>query len=551
MLVRARAGPLRGARLAIPRTRHAMNLQQSFAARAAAPLLAALAACAPPPPAAPAPAPEAVKRVRIVHTNDFHGRLHPQRPGWAEGREVGGSAALAAHFDSAAARFDGPTFVLSAGDDLQGTAISNLSWGRATVAAHNAAGYASATVGNHEFDWGLDTLRARIAESRFPWLGANVYVAGTQRQPEWLRPWTLLERDGVRVAVVGAALAGTPGIVMAGRTEGLEFGPEAPAIDRSAREARAAGADFVVVTVHTGAGCEGPGLAAEPREESTGCRGEVLEVVEQLTEPVDLVLGGHTHQRVLTTAARVPVAEAASYSLAYSVTDLERRGDSVAATYRAVHPAYADQVSPDTAVARVVAEWDANVRPISERVVVRFAAPMEREGAEYALGNLIADAFRSATGARVGLINNGSVRRGIPEGPATYGMLYELQPFQNEVVTVALTGTQLRAALEHALDADGRPDAHLSGMTVEYDSAAARGSRVRQVRLADGRMLRDADTVTLATTEFVATGGDGYGMLKEGRMTRTGRVDLDALIEYLQAQPQPVRPPRTGRWTAR
>ncbi|HEV2149966.1 MAG TPA: bifunctional UDP-sugar hydrolase/5'-nucleotidase [Longimicrobiaceae bacterium] len=527
-----------------------MNAQHSFVFRAAAPLLAALAAaCAPPPPAAPAPEP--VKRVRIVHTNDFHGRLHPQRPSWAGGREVGGSAVLAAHFDSAAARFDGPTFFLSAGDDLQGTAISNLSWGRATVAAHNATGYHAAAVGNHEFDWGLDTLRARIAESRFPWLGANVYVAGTQRQPEWLRPWTMLERDGVRVAVIGAAISSTPTLVMAGRTEGLEFGPEAPAIDRSAREARAAGADFVVVSVHTGARCEGPGLAAEPRAESTGCTGEVLEMAEQLTEPVDLVLGGHTHHRVLTTAAGIPVAEASSYSTAYSVTDLERRGDSVTATYRAVHPAYADQVSPDTMVARVVAEWDANVRPISERVVVHFAAPMERQGPEYALGNLIADAFRATAGARVALINTGSIRRAIPAGPATYGVLYELQPFQNELVTLTVTGAQLRAALEHALGRDGRPDAHLSGMTVAYDSTAAQGSRVREVRLADGRALRDTDTVTVATTEFVATGGDGYTTLKEGRMTRTGRVDLDALIEYLRAQPQPVRPPRTGRWVAR
>ncbi|MDQ3388239.1 MAG: CapA family protein, partial [Gemmatimonadota bacterium] len=210
-------------------------------------LLAALvlSACAPPVPAPPAPEP--VLRVRIVHTNDFHGRLLQDSPSWAGGRSVGGSAVLAAHFDSAAARFDGPTFILSGGDDMQGTAVSNVSWGSATIQAHNAAGYDGAALGNHEFDWGQDTLRARIAESRFPWLGANVYQAGTQRQPEWIRPWVMLERDGVRVGVVGVALSSTPQIVLAGRTAGLEFGAEAPAIDRSAREARAAGADFVVV----------------------------------------------------------------------------------------------------------------------------------------------------------------------------------------------------------------------------------------------------------------------------------------------------------------
>ncbi|HEX2095230.1 MAG TPA: bifunctional UDP-sugar hydrolase/5'-nucleotidase [Longimicrobiaceae bacterium] len=484
--------------------------------------------------------------MRIVHTNDFHGRLLPQRPGGTN-RTVGGSAVLAAHFDSAAARFEGPTFVLSGGDDMQGTAISNLSWGRATIAAHNASGYDAAALGNHEFDWGVDTLRARIRESRFPWLAANVYRAGTQHAPEWVKPWVMLERRGVRLAVVGAALSGTPQIVAAGRTAGLEFGPEAPAIDRGVREARTAGADFVVVTLHVGAVCTSPGRA--PEEESSGCEGEVLEITRALREPVDLIVGGHTHQRVLTTVAGIPVVEAASYGTAYSVTDLERREGRTVATYRAVRTPYADEVTPDTAVARVVETWNENVRPISERVVLSFAAPMERgESTEYPLGNLIADAHRVATGAHASLVNNGSIRRGMPAGPITYGMLYELQPFQNGLVTVELTGAQLRAALENALGRQGRPGAHVSGMTVTYDPRAPQGSRVRAIRLTDGREIGDTDRISLGVTDFLAGGGDRYTSLTQGRTSRTGLVDLDALIDYLKSLPQPVAPPGVGRW---
>jgi 2',3'-cyclic-nucleotide 2'-phosphodiesterase (5'-nucleotidase family) len=149
-------------------------------------LLVLAGACVPPPPVAPAP--EGVKRVRIVHTNDFHGRLHPQTPAWAEGRGVGGSAVLAAHLDSMRVRFDGPTLVLSGGDDYQGTAISNMSWGRAVVAVMNAKRYDAASLGNHEFDWGTDTLRTRLAEERFPRMGANIYRPGTREHPEWVRP---------------------------------------------------------------------------------------------------------------------------------------------------------------------------------------------------------------------------------------------------------------------------------------------------------------------------------------------------------------------------
>ncbi|HEX6037338.1 bifunctional UDP-sugar hydrolase/5'-nucleotidase, partial [Longimicrobium sp.] len=383
----------------------------------------ALAACAPPPAAGPAPE-ATVKRVRIVHTNDFHGRLLPQT---SNGRSLGGSAVLAAHFDSAVAGFDGPTLILSAGDDMQGTAISNLSWGRATIAAHNASGYDAAAVGNHEFDWGQDTLRARVAESRFPWLAANLYVAGTRRNPDWVRPWIMIERSGVRTAVIGIALEETPEVVLAGRTAGLEFGDEAPAIDQAAREAWAAGADFVVVTAHVGASCEQSGTA--PAEPSSACRGELLEIADALTQPVDLIVGGHTHRRVLATEDSIPLAEAASYSLAYSVTDLERRGGRTVTTRHEVRSSYADEVSPDSQVARIVGEWEQRVRPITERVIATAAQPFERAEGESGLGNLIADAHRVQTGAQASIINNGSIRRALPAGPLSWGTLFELQPF--------------------------------------------------------------------------------------------------------------------------
>ena len=516
---------------------------------AAAGVLALLlaAGCAPAVPAA-APAPEPEKRVRIVHTNDFHGRLAPERAAWADGRLVGGSAVLAAHFDSAAARFDGPTLVLSAGDDLQGTVVSNLSFGRATVEAHNAAGYAASVFGNHEFDWGQDTLAARVGDSAFPWLAANLYVAGTREHPAWVRPWVMIERDGVRVAVIGAAYSETPELVMAGRLAGLEFGAEAPAIDAAAREARAAGADFVVVAAHVGATCEDAGEA--PDELSAGCEGDLLDIVDALREPVDLVLGAHTHVRVMTRVDGVPVAEARNYGRAYSVTDLRRERGRSTVIAREIRVPFADEVDPDTQVARIVAGWQARVEPLVAREVVTLAAPLPEEEGEYALGNLIADALRHATGAHASLVNTGSIRRGLPAGPVTWGMLFELQPFGNEVVTLEVTGAQLRAALENALSG-GRPEAHVSGMTVAWDPSARAGSRVREVRLADGRLVEDDAMLTLALSEFVATGGDEYDVFEPLPMTRSGTVDLDALIAYLRTLPSPVRGPDVGRWMAR
>ncbi|HET6763519.1 MAG TPA: bifunctional UDP-sugar hydrolase/5'-nucleotidase [Longimicrobiaceae bacterium] len=488
------------------------------------------------------------KRLRVVHTNDVHGHLLPQTLPWSGGRMVGGAAVLAAYFDSAAAHFDGATVVLSGGDDMQGTAISNLSGGRAVIQAMNAAGYDAAAVGNHEFDWGLDTLRRRIGESRFPWLAANLYVAGTRRNPAWVRPWVMIRRRGIKVAVVGAALASTPQMVMAGRVRGLTFGPEAPAIDRGVRQARAAGADFVIVLMHAGAVCDTAGAWGEAP--SAGCRGDEIDIARKLREPVDLVLGGHSHRRVLTEVGGVPVLEAGSYAAGYSRTELVRRDGRTVVRHRQVSVPWADSVRPDSAVQAVVRAWEGRVARVAARPVTAFAAAMDTVGGDFALGRLIADAFHQRTGAQAAFVNNSSIRREMPAGTITYGDLYELQPFQNTLVVLTVTGAQLRAALEHALGSAGGVGASVSGMQVTYDPVAPAGTRVRGVRLDGGRELRDADHVSLAMTDFVATGGDGYTMLVPAPRRAAGLVDLDALISYLQTLPHPVAPPPDRRWIA-
>jgi 2',3'-cyclic-nucleotide 2'-phosphodiesterase (5'-nucleotidase family) len=488
------------------------------------------------------------KRLRVIATSDVHGHLLTEATPASGGRPAGGMAVLAAYFDSARSRFDGATLVLSSGDDMQGTTISNLSGGRAAIEAMNAAGYDAAALGNHEFDWGLGALRARIRQSRFPWLAANVYVAGTTRNPEWVRPWMMIDRGGVRTAVVGVALVSTPRVVMAGRVAGLDFGPEAAAIDRSVRQARAAGADFVVVAVHDGAWCETPGSA--PAEESAGCHGDLLDVVRAVTEPVDLVLGGHSHRRVLTSVNGIPVLEAAAYSSAFATVDLERRGGRTLVTRRSVQAAWADSVTPDTAVARIVAGWDRRARAVSERPVATLAAALDTVGGDYALGRLMADAYRRAGHAQAALVNNGSVRRGLPAGTITFGDLYELQPFQNRIVVQQVTGAQLRAALENALGREGKPDANVSGLAVTFDPSAAAGSRVRSIRLDDGPEVHDGDRLSLASSEFVATGGDGFVSLRQSRMRSTGMVDVDVLVAYVRSLPQPVAASNQRRWTS-
>lgn len=500
----------------------------------------------------PAAAASARTRVRVLATNDFHGALEATRPSFAAGREVGGAAALAAYFADARTGATGPTLLIDAGDVMQGTPISNLSEGRASVEYYNAVGYAAAALGNHEFDWGIETLRERLAEADFGWLGANIFVKGTDTLPSWVEPTRMVTLpgcsagapacDSVRVGVIGIATEQTPTTTKPSNVTTLSFGSEAAAVDRWVPVLRRRGADFVIVTAHSGAFCD--------REDPTrGCEGEIIEVAERLRHRPDLIVSGHTHSQVNTVVNGIPIVQANSNGSRFSIVDLERVGpDSVAAVVRAQPTTFVDRITPDAATAALVARFADEVGPRVDEVITFLETELPRSDHERALGNLIADAQRAATGTQLALMNNGGIRTELLPGPVRYRDLFRLQPFANTLVTMRLTGAQLFSVLEEGLDDDGTPDSHISGATVRVDPAASPGRRIVSVRLDDGSEVTPAGRYTITVNDFMAEGGSGYTTLTEGAdVVKTGIVDLDAMIEYLRALPQPVPVPEIRR----
>jgi 5'-nucleotidase len=203
-------------------------------------------------------------------------------------------------------------------------------------------------------------------------------------------------------------------------------------------------------------------------------------------------------------------------------------------------------VAPDAAVSALVQRAVAAVAPVVGRPVATIAAPLTREGTQYPLGNLIADAMRAEGKADVAVMNNGGIRANLRGGPATYGSLFEIQPFGNVLYRFTVSGAALRDYLEKLVD--GRLNVHMSGAVVTYDSAAAPGARVRGVRVG-GTELRPDGEYTLLLNDFLATGGDGLGLGSAARrMEVLPLVDLDAFIAYLRGRPQPVQGPTDARF---
>jgi 2',3'-cyclic-nucleotide 2'-phosphodiesterase (5'-nucleotidase family) len=471
-------------------------------------------------------------RLRIIGTNDFHGALEPRTD--SRGVRRGGVAYLAAAIRRAAAECQPPqcqVLLVDGGDEFQGTLASNLAFGKPITGIFNELGYAAAALGNHEFDWGQDTLRARMRDAHYDFLGANVRYADGRDVP-WIRDDTLVTRGPLRIGIIGLASVLTASTTLGRNVADLRFLPPGPIVDSLARQLRARGADYVIVLAHDGAYCDhGP----------TSCAGEIMGIAQSFHEPIDAIISGHTHSLINTTVAGIPVMQAYSSGTAIDVVDLGP--DGVTHRVRNVLP---DSLAPDPTVAKLVSHAMARIAPIINQPIATIAETYTRSDTgpqQFPLGNLIADGMRFAGQGDVAVMNNGGIRTDLRAGRATYGSLFELQPFGNTLYRITVTGDALRAYLER-LVAHNEPRYHVSGVRLTYDPAAAPGARIRSATLANGRPIVPAAHYRIVLNNFMAEGGEGLGLSAGAiRSEHLSTIDLDALVRYLRTLPQPVHAP--------
>jgi 2',3'-cyclic-nucleotide 2'-phosphodiesterase (5'-nucleotidase family) len=482
--------------------------------------------------------PAGTRFLRIIATNDFHGALEP-RPD-ANGVRRGGAAYVAAAIDRArtecAPRCE--TLLLDAGDLFQGTPASNLSYGRPVVEYYNRMGYAASALGNHEFDWGTDSLRARMRQAKFEILGANVrYTDG--RDVKWIPNDTIVKRGLTRIGIIGVSTVSTPTTTRAANVAGLRFDDPAPIVDSIGTALRRRGANFVVVIAHAGASCG--------REGATDCGGEIIDLARKITTKVDAIVSGHTHTLVNTEIKGIPIVQARSSGRAIDVLDIPLGANAGLPTRHQVRELAVDTIRPVAAIDSIVRRAVARVAPLVDRHIAAIPVTLPRHGSQYPLGNLIADAQRWEGKGDVAIMNNGGIRTELRAGDATYGSLFEIQPFGNTLYSLTMTGSQLRGLLE-AMLTKSPPNDHVSGMTIKYDPSRPASSRIVSVTMADGTPLSDARTYNVIVNDFIATGGEGYNA--GGRATASkplNVVDLDALIDYLKALPSPITAPTEVR----
>jgi 2',3'-cyclic-nucleotide 2'-phosphodiesterase (5'-nucleotidase family) len=468
------------------------------------------------------------RSLRIIAINDFHGALVKRPDGTAGNR--GGAAELATVIKRASAEC-APLCVpvlLHGGDLFQGTPASNFAFGRPVVAILNAIGFTAGALGNHEFDWNQDTLRARMRDLRSPILGANVTYADGRDVP-WIPDDTLVELQGVKVGIVGIADPATPRTTMPSNVADLRFAPVAPVVRVRAAALRARGAEKVILVAHLGGFCE--------REDPDKCNGAIFDVARETGPGVlDAIVSGHTHSQVNTVVNGVPIVQARVSGRAVGVIDIPLGAVSSPPARPEVRAVISDSVMPDPEVARIVAEAMASVGDRISAFITENAERLPRDGDQYALGNLIADAQRAAGKGDVAVMNNGGIRTELRAGRVEWWHIFEVQPFENRLVFIPMRGALLRRYLEGLVGGNGIRY-HLSGVQLEFDPAAPAGSRLRRVTMSDGRALDDRRTYRVVMTNFLAESGDGVTIPSGTVVEELNLVDVDALVAYLKRRP--------------
>ncbi len=545
-------------------------------------------------------------RFKILGLNDFHGQLSTGRKVGA--RPVGSAAVLAAYLQAAEAQSENGALIVHAGDHVGATPpVSALLQDEPSISFLNmlANDYCEksddesdnesedhneehdsddeqdfdsqkcnivGTLGNHEFDEGkIEMLRLinggkhingpflekEYAGASFPYVSANVINTATGKP--LLKPYVIKRVKGIPVAFIGAVLKQTPTIVTPTGVAGLSFIDEADAINSYIPELHQQGVRSIIVTIHQGTRQRyyaGPTVTDVSAPDSA-----ILDIVKRLDDEIDIVISGHSHS---FTNALIPNAngkeillvQAFSRGTAFDDVDIAidpESHDIVEKSARIV-TTYADTgagLFPDMKVAAMVAKAEAAVAPLISQVIgstLNGISRSENAAGESALGNLIADAQRSKMATDFAFMNAGGIRSDIPAGNVSWGDLFTVQPFANNLVTMKLSGEQIIRLLNQQWAGQPYPRIlKISGLSYTWDNALPAANRIVEVRKNDGTLLSMTAIYSITVNSFIAAGGDNYTVLTEGTNRLIGTNDLDALIEYIGVMPQPFNTLIEGR----
>ena len=496
-----------------------------------------------------APGRSAEMTILVAATTDVHGHLvgwdyYANRPDNSRGL-----ARAATIVDSLRAAAPGRVVLVDAGDMLQGTPLTYVAARRDSfpvhpvIAAMNAMRYDAAAVGNHEFNYGLPFLVAAAKGAHFPLLAANAYPAAGA--PPFAGR-IIVEREGARIAIIGATTPGSNAWDRDNLAGKLTIGDMVPAVRAQVDSARRDLADVVVVVVHTGLGEPSSYDTIATRLPSENVAAEIARAVPG----IDLIVYGHSHKQMADTViAGTLLMQPKNWATSVAVAQLRlervgarwhvasKRSSLVQSAGHAENAAVVAAAAPADRAARSYvamqigttdARWSADSGRVEDVPITDLVLEVERRTAHADLASTAVFDLRAR----------------IDSGAVTVGEMARLYPYENTLSAVRITGAQLRAYLEFSAryfgtygtaeppvrdDIPGFNFDIVSGADYVIDLSRPVGSRITSLTV-HGTPVRDDDSFTLALNNYRRSGGGGYAMLKNAPEVYTGTAEIRDLL---------------------
>ncbi len=478
------------------------------------------------------------KNLSIYHVNDVHSHLTQTKDNTTK-KYFGGASRLKTLLNKAN---PAESLVLVAGDLVQGTLFYNFFHGEADINTFNAIGLDAFCPGNHEFDNGADSFFNYYSKTFFPILAANLKFKTNQAAGSLIKPYVIIEKNGLKIAVIGIDTPQTtsdnPKLL-----KDITIDEPAAVLKHYAVELRS-GVDLIIALTHIG-------------------YNEDLKLASEI-EDVDIIIGGHSHTEVLAPvevknkSGVCMVAQAGAYLKYLGNLNLKvcPKNMLLPGEPRYIYETggltyISEDITADPVIESIVGNYE---KQIGEQIKVKFASTAnvlngdmaDNRKRETNMGNLFADAIKNSSGADLAVINGGNFRESIQGPDITYENIYTAAPYDNVIVTIELSGAEL---IEDLKMTAGRYDGNWGGflqfskgMKVTYNNHAFISATLNEVPIDAAHIYK------LAASEYIASGGDGHSIFSTKKQNAGAMIKIsDAVISYIKSLPQPIDYRTEGR----
>ncbi|MHC9539051.1 MAG: 5'-nucleotidase C-terminal domain-containing protein [Vulcanimicrobiota bacterium] len=464
---------------------------------------------------APTAAAAGLATIDIIYTNDIHGAISPK----GDDKEglTGGVAYMGTLIRKLQSESKDNFLLLDGGDWGQGSYESKLTHGNTLIDVMNNLEYDAAEVGNHEFDWGRSALSDMIKNAEFPIVGANILEKG--QLMDGVKPYTLEEVNGLKVGVIGLISQETPGATDPKNIGGLTFESTSKTVKTYIPELKEKGADLIVVLSHQGDKAD--------------------ENLARAVSGIDVIVGGHSHTEIpeprLVNNTIIVQSGTGGAFVGDLTIDVDRETKKVSTYRNRLLPVNSKELTPDPAIEKIIAPVVQEAQEVMGKTLGRSDVDLthnRKKVFETVLGNVITDGMRETAESDIAMTNSGAIRDQLMKGDLDFGDLYRVLPFDKNIVTIGLTGTEIKEILENSADRK-KGNLQVSGLTMDIEPRNSKGSKVSEI-MVQGEPLEEKKLYRVTIDDFLAGGANGYLTFLNGREPIYGGLVVETLKSYVE-----------------